>query len=362
MNKIRILLAALLMLALPAMAHAQTAVDQFTITAATPCQGASTGGALSCPISGVPAGALVGVCVAANSGTLSMTVTETTNSSTVTCPAGMSKQTTSSPANITQQCYTPNANHTSYTFKSVVGAGTVAQTLIPFYITGVTTSPFDVGGAANNGSGSATQSGTTTAGLAHASEIAVQCFGGSNTETTIVAKTDSPAWSIPSGAKELTNPSMALLTTVTSTTSGIGASAPANYQGNYTVSNAATTSNVVIGTYAGACSRNSCRMERRRQRIAHRQLSRRICLRASQRMTVWQSVAARRLLSSPNAISISGGTDTWVQRSSFPWGGGNGATTLTNIVGAAGTATVTVSGASCSDSADWIGTERINFQ
>jgi hypothetical protein len=150
----------LLALLTPGLARAQTAIDNPQIVWGTPCQAASTAGALSCPQSSVPAGALAGVCVCCNSGTLTDAITETSQSCGPT--TRKSVLSASTPAVLAAMADCPNAAGGTYTWKSTCGTGATRQGILPFYATGLTTSPFDIAGAIINSTTSTTWTGAQT--------------------------------------------------------------------------------------------------------------------------------------------------------------------------------------------------------
>ena len=223
-------------------AMAQTAIDKPQITVGTPCQqnsGVSIN--LSCPIT-VPAGSgyLVGACIGLHSGTITTTVTETSQSSAVNVRQTL--QTASAPVSLTEQVDTVNAaGGLTYTFKSAASSGTPAQSIIPYYIAGVTSTPYNTGATINNSTGTTTWPGPQTAGsLSNASEIAVVCSSGNSTVTSLASGT--VGWTV--GGAQLTAPSSAILSGVVGTT--------AQLTGGSFSSGSSTTSNVVMSTYVSS--------------------------------------------------------------------------------------------------------------
>ena len=241
---------ALLAAAMPA--FAQTVIDKPQIVAETPCTGASVAGVFTCSETSVPVGALVGACVGVNSGTITPTVTETSQSATVN--TGPTKLTSASPSSFLGLYYVNNASGGTYTFSSKASTGTVAQNIIPFYLTGVTTTPYDQNGTANNSTTNSLVYGASTGGsLTDRSEIVVQCAGMQSTPTSIASSANSPAYEIPTNGASLGGaPYMGLEATVMGTTTAIVGGASYNvYAGMFDLGTARVT-NVVMATFIGS--------------------------------------------------------------------------------------------------------------
>jgi hypothetical protein len=213
-----IFVAALFALPVPHPALAQTVIDEPQFVKGTPRNGVSSGGAYSCSISGVPAGATVGACIIIGNGSSTVpsapTITETSQGATVNDRKHVDS---SANYNDVDQVDIVNAAGDTYTFKSVSGSGNIPQTIIPYYLTGVTTTPFDQTGSSTNSTSTTFTGAQTASTLADVTEIAVECFGTNHgTGESSFTSPSAAAWTIQ--GTESSVPAGASVSVVTSST------------------------------------------------------------------------------------------------------------------------------------------------
>lgn len=222
MKRLFTALVLIMLFAVPRMAAAQTAIDKPQFVKGTACNAASVAGVLTCAQTSVPAGALAGVFVGVASGTANLTITETSQNCGPTNHT--QTQSASSPALTVRLADCANAAGGTYTWSSSESlGGTTRQVLLPFYITGVTATPFDSGPftAHINGTASTTWNGapTNASNLADTTELVIEFFGRVAAGGSTISTITDPPWT-------LQNDSSAIGLQASDLTVVVGATAP----------------------------------------------------------------------------------------------------------------------------------------
>lgn len=341
MNKIRLLLAALLMLALPTMAHAQTAVDWET----------TAGGALAnpwvqkknCP-NVTPNGSHVATCaftsnvtsgdkevaiVFVNSATIAINSASGSN-----CGSMSAKGSPTLAAPSTAGFVCTAATSAAETISVTLASGTPSTTIELFEIPSTYT--YDSVGTVTTGTQAST---SVSATVTDASELLIGGVGVSAS----VAKTGINVQCNDVGDDGTTNPSSYFFTTVSGAvgqsptctvtttashaTNGIMLSFESPVQPKFVPDGTPTTT--IISSASGTVNLPSG-------------------LSASDGSCMVIGCANNTYGAGPGTLAITGGSDTWTLRNAIvPWGAGAQGGTISTIVGASGTATVSLT-ANCS--------------
>lgn len=194
MKKLGLLMALLVLLALPEMGWAQTAIDGVALNTPSACggtivnkscvcNGAAVSGAFSCGVT-CPSSGAISVCSCASTGTLTDALTETSQSAAVN-----SRMRVLSPTNPTlslEQADILSTNTSAYTVKSTAGSGGITHSMTLSCMSGLTaTTPFDTIGGQVNSTASNTWVG---APISSFPLTTIACAAGTCTGTTLVTE------------------------------------------------------------------------------------------------------------------------------------------------------------------------------
>lgn len=188
-----LIIAVLGLLCMPALVRAQTAVDIEALSTpsacggsivnkACVCNGPAVGGAFNCSIT-CPSSGAINICSCASTGTLTDTLTETTQSATVN--SRMRVLSAAAPVLSLEEADILSTNTSSYNVRSTAGAGTITHTTTLACMTGLTATPFDLVGGQVNSATSLTWQG---AALGSVPLTAISVTAGTATATTLVTE------------------------------------------------------------------------------------------------------------------------------------------------------------------------------